>query len=160
MIDDTMQAKVTNDAVSNIRNLADLRGRNADWAESAVRDAANITADEALELGVINLIATRCQRPAERRQRHDRDDGRRLHLDHATAGAETSTHGMNVIEALLQLLSDPTIAYLLMSFGALGIFLELGNPGTFVPGIIGSHLPGARALRAGHPPRELDRRGR
>ena len=54
---DTMEAKVTNDAVSNIRNLANLRGRNADWAESAVRDAANITADEALDLNVINLIA-------------------------------------------------------------------------------------------------------
>jgi membrane-bound serine protease (ClpP class) len=134
---DTMEAKVTNDAVSNIRNLADLRGRNADWAESAVRDAANITADEALSLNVINLIAADLPTLL-----NDVDgmqvtmaDGSALTL--TTAGAETSDTSMNLIEELLQFISNPTIAYLLMSFGALGIFLELSNPGTFIPGIVG-----------------------
>jgi len=134
---DTMEAKVTNDAVSNIRNLAELRGRNADWAEAAVREAANVTATEALDLGVVNLVAP------------DLDtllvevDGMTVTMASgatvtlATAGAETSTTSMNVIERILQLVSDPTIAYLLLSFGALGIFLELSNPGGFVPGIVG-----------------------
>jgi membrane-bound serine protease (ClpP class) len=132
-----MQAKVTNDAVSNIRNLADLRGRNADWAESAVRDAANITADEALDLGVINIVSPNLN------DLLNQTDGMQVEMADGsiwtlrTAGAETSTTSMNVIESLLQLLSNPTIAYLLMSFGALGIFLELGNPGSFVPGIVG-----------------------
>lgn len=134
---DTMEAKVTNDAVSNIRNLATFRGRNADWAESAVREAVNITADEALDLNVINLIA-----PDIPTLLNDVDGMQvematgEIHTMH-TAGAETSDIDMNVIESLLQMLSDPTIAYLLLSFGALGIFLELSNPGTFVPGIIG-----------------------
>jgi len=136
-VGETMEAKVTNDAVSNIRNLAELRGRNADWAESAVREAANITATEALDLNVVNLMAPDLDTllndvhglPATMAT------GETVTLD--TAGAETSTTSMNVIERLLQLVSDPTIAYLLLSFGALGIFLELGNPGGFVPGIVG-----------------------
>ncbi len=134
---DTMEAKVTNDAVSNIRNLADLRGRNADWAESAVRDAANITAEEALDLNVINLIA------ADLPTLLNEVDGMTVTMADGspltlmTAGAETSDTSMNVFEELLQFISNPTIAYLLMSFGALGIFLELSNPGTFVPGIVG-----------------------
>ncbi|HYI25664.1 MAG TPA: nodulation protein NfeD [Thermomicrobiales bacterium] len=134
---DTMEAKVTNDAVSNIRNLANLRGRNADWAESAVRDAANITADEALDLNVINLIA------ADLPTLLNEVDGMQVTMADGsawtltTAGAETSTTSMNVFEELLQFISNPTIAYLLMSFGALGIFLELSNPGTFIPGIVG-----------------------
>lgn len=134
---DTMEAKVTNDAVSSIRNLAELRGRNADWAESAVRDAANITAADALDLGVIDLLAPDLETLLD-----DVDglsatmaNGETVSL--TTAGAETSATSMNLIERLLQLISDPTIAYLLLSFGALGIFLELGNPGGFIPGIVG-----------------------
>lgn len=135
---DTMEAKVTNDAVSTIRNLAEYRGRNADWAEQAVREAVNITAAEALDLGVINLIAG------------DIDtllaevDGMQVTMANgdvvtlATAGAEVRETSMNLIERVLQLISEPTIAYLLMSFGALGIFLELSNPGTIIPGVIGA----------------------
>jgi membrane-bound serine protease (ClpP class) len=134
---DTMEAKVTNDAVSNIRNLATFRGRNADWAEDAVREAVNITADEALDLNVINLIAPDIPTLL------NEVDGMQVEMATGelntmrTAGAETSDIDMNVIESLLQMLSDPTIAYLLLSFGALGIFLELSNPGTFIPGIVG-----------------------
>ena len=136
-VGDTMTNKITNDAVSNIRNLAELRDRNAEWAESAVRDAANITADEALDLNVINLIAPNLSTLL------DDVDGMQVTMANGsmltlnTAGAETSTSSMNIIERLLQLISDPTIAFLLMSLGALGIFLELGSPGTFVPGIVG-----------------------
>ena len=136
-VGDTMTNKVTNDAVSNIRNLAELRGRNAEWAESAVRDAANITADEALDLGVINLIAPDLPTllAEVNGMRVVMGTGETIAL--STTGAETSTTSMNIIERLLQLISDPTIAFLLMSLGALGIFLELGNPGALVPGIVG-----------------------
>jgi membrane-bound serine protease (ClpP class) len=134
---DTMEAKVTNDAVSTVRNFAEYRGRNADWAEQAVREAVNITADQALDLNVINLIA-----PNIGTLLND-VDGMQVEMANGemvtlrTAGATTSETSMNVIERFLQLIADPTIAYLLMSFGALGIFLELSNPGTFVPGIVG-----------------------
>ena len=136
-VSETMVAKVTNDAVSSIRNLAELRGRNAEWAESAVREAANITATEALDLGVVNFVAPDLDTLLN--DTHGMQavmaNGETVTLN--TAGAETSTISMNLIERLLQLVSDPTIAYLLLSFGALGVFLELGNPGGFVPGIVG-----------------------
>ncbi|MDQ3657311.1 MAG: nodulation protein NfeD [Chloroflexota bacterium] len=134
---ETMEAKVTNDAVSSIRNLAELRGRNAEWAESAVREAANITATEALDLDVINLIAPDLDTLLNdvHGMQATMANGETVVLN--TAGAETSTTSMNLIERLLQMISDPTIAYLLLSFGALGIFLELGNPGGFIPGIVG-----------------------
>lgn len=136
-INETMSDKVTNDAVSNIRNLADLRDRNADWAEQAVREADNITADQALQIRVVNVLA-----PDIDTLLSDVDGmqvtmstGETVTLN--TANAETSATSMNLFERILQLASDPTIAYLLLSFGSLGIFLELGNPGTFVPGIVG-----------------------
>jgi membrane-bound serine protease (ClpP class) len=134
---ETMRNKVTNDAVARIRNLAELRGRNVDWAIAAVRDAENITATQALELGVIDLIAPNIETLL------NEVDGTTITLDNgtevtlATAGAGLDTIGMNAFERFLQLISDPTIAYLLLSFGSLGIFLELSNPGSMVPGIIG-----------------------
>ncbi len=134
---DTMRNKVTNDAVARIRNLAELRGRNVDWAVAAVRDADNITATEALELGVIEFIAPNIETLLNDVDGTTvtLDDGTEVTL--ATAGASLDTIGMNAFERFLQMISDPTIAYLLLSFGSLGIFLELSNPGTMVPGIIG-----------------------
>lgn len=136
-MDDTMRNKVTNDAVARIRNLAEMRDRNEEWAIAAVRDADNITATEALDKGVINLIA-----PDIPTLLND-VDGMTVKLGNGsqvtlhTAGADTSTITMNAFERFLQLISNPTIAYLLLSFGSLGIFLELSNPGSLVPGIIG-----------------------
>jgi membrane-bound serine protease (ClpP class) len=135
--DDTMTKKVTNDAVAQIVNLANLRGRNAEWAEEAVREAANITADEALALNVIDIIA------------EDLDsllveiDGMTVTMGDGTtatlqtAGALTRDVGMNPFERFLQVISDPTIAYLLLSIGGIGLFFELSNPGGFFPGVIG-----------------------
>ena len=136
-MDETMQKKVTNDAVAQIRNLADLHGRNADWAEQAVREAANVTADEAVRLNVVDLLAP--DLPSLLNQ----IDGRQVGMANGetvtlrTAGATIDDVGMNVIERFLQLISDPTIAYLLLSIGSLGIFLELSNPGAIVPGVVG-----------------------
>jgi membrane-bound serine protease (ClpP class) len=133
-----MDRKVVNDAVAQIVNLANLRGRNAAWAEDAVRNAVNITADEALSLGVIDTVAP------------DLDtllteiDGRQVTMaDGSTAALRTANArlhdvGMNPLEGLLQLLADPTIAYILLSLGSLGLFLELSNPGTLVPGTVGA----------------------
>lgn len=134
----TAERKAMNDAVARIENLARLRDRDVEWAISAVRDADNITADAALEKGVIEFIS-----PDIDTLLNDIDgvdvtlaNGETVTL--TTAGATVSETGMNLIEQFLQLISDPTIAYLLLSFGSLGIFLELSNPGGFVPGIIGA----------------------
>ncbi len=135
--DETMNRKVTNDAVARIRNLAQLHGRNADWAESAVRDAANITADEALKLDVIDAIAP------DLTALLNEIDGRTVQLDGgpmvlATANARTSGSDMSIFERFLQFLSNPNIGYLFLSLGMLGIFFELSNPGGMLPGIAGA----------------------
>jgi membrane-bound serine protease (ClpP class) len=135
-VDDTMTQKVTNDAVAQIVNLANLRGRNAEWAEEAVREAANITADEALDLNVIDVIAPDLTTLLEE------IDGRTVQMATGTAtvntaGARTSNNGMNWIERILQLLADPTIAYLFLSLGLLGIFFELASPGAIIPAVVG-----------------------
>jgi membrane-bound serine protease (ClpP class) len=135
--DDTMTKKVTNDAVAQIQNLANLRGRNAEWAEEAVREASNITADEALSLGVIDLMAPDLDSLLQQ------IDGRTVQLASGaatitTANAETDDLPMTVLEQLLQLLADPTIAYLLISLGLLGIYVEFSHPGISVPGIFGA----------------------
>jgi len=134
--DDTMSRKVTNDAVAQIINLANLRGRNAEWAEDAVREAVNITADEALDLNVIDVLAPDMTTLLEE------IDGRTVELATgpatlSIAGARTTNNGMNAIERILQLLADPTIAYLFLSLGLLGIFFELASPGAIVPGVVG-----------------------
>jgi membrane-bound serine protease (ClpP class) len=133
----TMERKVMNDAIARIKNLATLRGRNVDWAVSAVRDADNITADEALQLGVITLIAPDLDTLLANVDGTDVSLANGETVTLRTAGAEVSTTHMNGIEQVLQLVSDPTIAYLLLSIGSLGIFLELSNPGGFVPGVVG-----------------------
>ena len=133
---DTLVRKVTNDAVSQIRNLAAQRGRNADWAERAVREAANVTAEEAARLGVVDLLAPNVPALLET------IDGRSVALAGgpvtlATAGAETRAVGMGLVDRFLQLLADPTIAYILLSLGSLGLILELSNPGAILPGVVG-----------------------
>lgn len=134
--DDTMTRKVTNDAVARIRNLAELRGRNADWGEAAVRDAVNIGDAEALRIGVIDLVAPDIQALL------NEIDGMTVETATGavvvrTAGAETTDVGMSVFERFLQFLANPTIGYLFLSLGMLGLFFELSNPGSFVPGVVG-----------------------
>lgn len=134
--DDTMTAKVTNDAVSQIKNLATLRDRNAEWGEQAVRDAVNITAEEALQLDVINVVAP------DMSTLLTEINGQTVELASgpvtlATAGATTSPVQMGWLDQLLQLLADPTVAYILLSLGSLGLIMELSNPGSIVPGVIG-----------------------
>jgi membrane-bound serine protease (ClpP class) len=136
-VEETMSRKVTNDAVAQIRNLADANGRNADWAESAVRDAANITADEALTLNVIDVVA-----PDLTTLLND-IDGMTVQLASgpatlATANARTIDVDMSIFERFLQFLSNPNVGYLFLSLGMLGLFFELSNPGGMLPGIVGA----------------------
>jgi membrane-bound serine protease (ClpP class) len=133
---ETLRKKVTNDAVSQIVNLANLRGRNAQWAEQAVREAVNVTADQALQLNVIDLIAPDLPTLL------DQINGRTVQMANGTAtlattGATTRKLDMTFLESLLQLLADPTIAYLLLSLGLLGLYIELSHPGVTVPGVAG-----------------------
>ena len=133
---ETLNRKVTEDAVSQIKNLANQRGRNAAWAERAVREAVNITADEALQLGVVDLMAPDVESLLQA------VDGRTVALERrsvtlATAGATIRSVEMGGMEQFLHLLADPTIAYILLSLGSLGLFLELSNPGAIFPGVVG-----------------------
>ncbi len=133
---DETRNKVTNDAVAYIRALADERGRNADWAESAVRQAINAPAQEALQLGVVNYVAT--DLPDLLRQ----TDGAQVTTPAGavtlhTAGLPVRTEEMQPQEHLLHAISDPTIAYLLLSLGSLALIYELANPGAILPGVVG-----------------------
>src|SRR5712692_3163880 len=131
-----MKNKVTNDAVAGIRSLAEQRGRDPDFAERAVREGANLQASEALKANVINYVAP--DLPDLLRQM----DGVRVHVQNAdvvlqTAGAVTRRADMSALESFLLTITNPTIAYILLSMGSLGLLLELYNPGSIFPGVIG-----------------------
>lgn len=132
----TMDRKVVNDAVAKIRALAERRGRNADWAEKAVRDADNVSASQAVELGVVDFIA------ASQDELLAKADGRTVdvlgqQVVLQTAGSPVATIDMSFFEQLLQVLSDPNIAYILLSLGSLAIIFEIANPGGVGPGAVG-----------------------
>jgi membrane-bound serine protease (ClpP class) len=134
--EDAMTAKMVNDAVAYIKGLAQLRGRNEAWAESAVREAVSLTASEALEQNVIDLIAKDLGDLLE--QAHGRVvevAGEEVEL--ATRDLEIERLEPNWRTRLLTIITDPNIAYLLMLAGVYGLLLEGYNPGALVPGIIG-----------------------
>jgi len=131
-----MRAKVTNDATAYIRSLAEQRGRNADWAERAVREGANITAQEALNFGVVDVVATDVNdllRQVDGRTVATRSGSVALQ----TANAPVQRVEMDAVDAFLHAISDPTIAYILLSLGTMGLFFELSSPGSLFPGTIG-----------------------
>ncbi len=134
---DAMSRKVVNDAVSYIRSLADRHGRNADWAELAVREAASITAKEALELGVIDLIARDVGDLLK--QIH----GRTVKVQGLDRVLNTSSLLIEKLEPdwkseLLGVITSPTIAYLLLLIGIYGLIFEGYNPGAILPGVVGA----------------------
>jgi len=135
-VDQTMNDKMTNDAVSYIRGIAEQRGRNADWAEKAVRLSESVTAGEALELGIIDLI---CE---NRQALLDALDG--LQVETADGPVTLETRGatirnlrMSFRYRVLNIISNPNVAYILLILGFYGLFFELSNPGAFLPGIAG-----------------------
>jgi len=134
---DAMGQKVVNDAVAYIRGLAEKRGRNADWAESAVRDADSITSEKALELGVIDLIAGSVD------ELLDKIDGMVVEVKGRDLVLETSGLEIERLEPdwrseFLGVITSPTIAYLLLLMGVYGLILEGYHPGALVPGVVGA----------------------
>ena len=132
----TMERKVLNDAIAYLRSLAQLRGRNAAWAEKAVRDAATLTAEEAVKLRVVDFMA------ADLPELLARADGRRvkaagLELKLATKGAETIAVEPDWRMRALGVITNPNIAFLLLLAGIYGILFEFWSPGAVVPGVIG-----------------------
>lgn len=131
-----MRAKVENSAVALIKSIAGERQRNAEWAERSVRESISVTAHEALELGVIDLVA---ESEAELLRLAS---GRTVKVGQqpvvlALAGAETKTLEMNLMQRILDVLAHPNVAYLLMMAGFLGLYVELTNPGLLFPGVAG-----------------------
>jgi membrane-bound serine protease (ClpP class) len=129
--------KMVNDAVAYIRGLAQLHGRNVEWAESAVRGAASLPAEEALKLGVVDVIA-----PSVEHLLH-KIDGRRViaggeEKSLATAGLVVTHVEPGWRTRLLGAITDPNIAYLLMLLGIYGLIFELSNPGAILPGVLGA----------------------
>lgn len=135
-IGDDLVAKVVNDAVAQIRNIANARGRNADWAEDAVRNSVSITADEAVELRVVDMIAASV--PELLRA----VDGREVELPQgsvrlATAGTASESHPFSPLEGILHFITDPQVAILLFTIGTYGLIFELSNPSLIFPGVVG-----------------------
>jgi membrane-bound serine protease (ClpP class) len=135
-VSDTMAEKITNDAVAYIKGLAQSRGRNAEWAEKAVRESVNVTAQEALDLKVIDVVADDMNALLEK------VDGREVQLSSGkatvrTRGLPVERIDMDAVESLFHTISDPTIAYILLSLGTLGLIFELSNPGAILPGVVG-----------------------
>ncbi|HYK77079.1 MAG TPA: nodulation protein NfeD, partial [Daejeonella sp.] len=135
-MDTVMNGKATNDAAAFIRTIAQKRKRNFTWAEEAVRKSLSITENEALEQHVIDLVAS-----------NDQDllhkiDGKTIQLSSGqvtlhTKNAVINTYEMSYTESILNLISDPNIAYIMLLIGIYGILFELFNPGAILPGIAG-----------------------
>ncbi|MFC4257506.1 nodulation protein NfeD [Marinobacter lacisalsi] len=132
-----MERKILEDAVSYIRGLAERHGRNADWAESAVREAVNLGATEALEQNVIEVVAT------DLNDLLAQINGRQVLM--ATGEHTLDTTNLTIVRQqpdwrtdLLSVITDPNIAYFLMIIGFYGIIFELANPGSLYPGVIGA----------------------
>ena len=134
--DETMMEKVENDAVAYGRGIADQRGRNADWIEEAIRKSVSVTAEEALRLKVIDLVAEDLERLLEK------IDGREVKLASGprvlkTKGAEINRREMGFREKVLITISNPNIAFILFLLGLAGLYFEFSSPGVILPGIIG-----------------------
>ena len=134
--DKTLMKKIENDAAAFIRTVAIERGRNADWAEKAVREAVAITERDALKLKVIDLIADSVPDLLEK------IDGRTIKLPKgpvtlATKGAPVRPIEIGFRDRFLNVITDPNVAYVLMMLGMIGLFFELSNPGVILPGVIG-----------------------
>ena len=136
-MDNTMKEKVENDSVAYIKSIAEQRKRNVAWAEDAVRKSVSVTEQEALKLKIIDLVVDDI--PTLLKQL----DGRSVPLPPGpvvlhTAGAALREFPMGIRLEFLKTLSDPNIAYLLMTIGTVGLIAELYNPGAILPGIVGA----------------------
>ncbi|MBI4746812.1 MAG: nodulation protein NfeD [Deltaproteobacteria bacterium] len=132
-----MNEKITNDAVAFIRGLAEKRGRNAEWAVKAVKESASIPAEEALKINVIDIVA------GDLNDLLNQTDGRKVlsargEVTLNTKGAKIVRENMGFARQILNTISDPNVAYILMMLGLLGLYFELANPGALFPGVVGA----------------------
>jgi membrane-bound serine protease (ClpP class) len=135
--DSTMSEKTTNDAAAYIRSIAEKRGRNVEWAESAVRESKSISESEALKLNVIDIVAPSIKALL------DSIDGRQVQVGSKsvtlhTRGATVKRVEMRWHDRFLQTISNPNLAFIFLMLGILGIYFEFANPGTFLPGVVGA----------------------
>ena len=132
-----MEEKVVNDAAAYIRSLAEARGRNAYWAEKAVTHSQSISAQEAKKLNVIDFIAGSVEALvlAVDGREVEVAGGEKIILH--TEGKKLVYHEMNKRERILDIISNPNIAYILMMMGMVGLYFELSNPGLILPGVVG-----------------------
>jgi membrane-bound serine protease (ClpP class) len=134
--DKTSMQKIENDAAAFARSIATERGRNAEWAEKAVRESVSITERDAVQLKVVDLVADSMTDLLAK------VDGRTVRTTKgpvtlATRGAGVAAIEISFRDRFLNLITDPNVAYVLMMLGMLGLFFELSNPGVILPGVIG-----------------------
>lgn len=136
-MDETMKEKMTNDAAAYIRSIAEKKGRNADWAEKAVRKSVSVTADEALRLNIIDIVADNIDELLEKIHGMEVElpSGKKI-LD--TRNAKREELPMNWREEILQKLTNPNIAYILFILGFYGLVFEITHPGAVIPGLLGA----------------------
>lgn len=135
-MDSIMGEKVTNDAAAFIRSIAEKRKRNMEWAENSVRKSFAYSETEALDYEAIDLIATNVP------DLLNQVDGKIISLQQGTVtlhtkAAKVEVYSMNFFQQFLHIISDPSIAYILLLLGLFGILLEFFNPGAIVPGVVG-----------------------
>ncbi|NCO61642.1 MAG: serine protease [Deltaproteobacteria bacterium CG_4_8_14_3_um_filter_51_11] len=136
-IEKTMAEKVVNDMASYARGIAEMRGRNGEWVEKAIRESVSITSEEALEKKVVDLIAE------DLKDLMRLLDGREVTTNSGkrvlkTAGITLKYYELGFRDRILKIISDPSIAYILMMIGLAGLYFELSNPGAVFPGVIGA----------------------
>lgn len=136
-MDETMAEKAVNDAAAYIKSIAEKRSRNAEWAEKAVRESVSVTEEEALKLNVIDHVAPNLKALL------NTIDGKEVELPSGkhilkTKDVAVVYEEISFRHKILDLISDPNVAYLLMLIGFYGIFFELTNPGAIFPGVIGA----------------------
>ncbi|MCK9229811.1 MAG: nodulation protein NfeD [Syntrophales bacterium] len=136
-MDETMEKKVVSDAVAYTVGIAERRGRNAEWAEAAVRESVSITAEEAREKNVIDVVALNMEDLLRQ------IDGRDVELPPgmttlATKGVVLNYKGMGLRDRILTTIANPNIAYLLLLIGLAGLYFEFSNPGAILPGVVGA----------------------
>lgn len=133
---DAHQQKSLNDAIAYIRSLAQLRHRNAEWGEKAVREAASLSAPEALKLGVIDIVADNVPNLLQQINGRVVTVQEKQLVLHTTA-ITVETLSQDWREKLLSVITDPNVAYILLLLGAYGLFFEFVNPGFVLPGVVG-----------------------
>jgi len=135
-VDSILNEKITNDAVAKIKTLATKRGRNIEWAEKAVRESDSITEYEALEMNVIEYIANDLE---DLLAKIDGDTVEVISGEVVlnTKDADVEEIDIGIANEILEVISNPNIAYILLTIGMMGVYFEFSNPGAIIPGVVG-----------------------